>query len=250
MAGNRTGWRALVFCSLALNVILIAGGSLYVHHKGGLGFVLRKTGIEKTKTPLTPFQKQREDFQAALPIGPKDSVFLGDSITADAPVADYFTHIQMRGVGAETTSAIEARLDTILKGRPAKLFLMAGTNDLCSDIRPDETIKNLSEILDRFTAESPDTKIYVMSVPPMNQGIRQAEYDPSPEVPELNRRIESLCKERRVVFIDNNTALQDESGQLRREYTWDGLHLNAAGYARLMPLLAPYGPGVPAVPTH
>jgi lysophospholipase L1-like esterase len=75
--------------------------------------------------------------------------------------------------------------------------------------------------------------------------VRQAEFDPSAQIPDLNRRIEALCKERKIIFINNTPALQDSTGQLDPAYTLDGLHLNPAGYARLMPLLAPYGPGVP-----
>jgi lysophospholipase L1-like esterase len=250
MTGNRLKGRGLLICSLALNVLLIGSAGLYVIHKGGLAFVMRKAGLEKTELPLLPFQKQVEDFQAALPVGPEDSVFLGDSITADAPVADYFTHIQKRGIGSEISSAIQARLGAILKGHPAKLFLMAGTNDVCRDIGVDETAKNVAEILDQIAAKSPRTAIYVMSVPPINQHLRQLDFDPSPLIPELNRKIESLCKERHVVFIDNYTALGDGNGQLKADYTWDGIHLTAAGYSRLMSLLAPYGPGTSVSVSH
>jgi lysophospholipase L1-like esterase len=231
---------------LALNVLILVGGASYVIHKGGTGFLLRRAGLEKTTFKPLPFQKEMEEFQAVLPIHPADTVFVGDSITADAPYAEYFTTIKKRGVGGETTIAILGRLDGILQNKPAKLFLMAGTNDLCQDIRVSEIVDNYKTILGHIAQISPKSVVYVIGVPPCNARIRNAPFDPSPEIPELNRQLEAICKERNLVFIEDGPALSDSQGQLKPEYTKDGLHFNAAGYAQLMKLIAPYGPGLPS----
>jgi lysophospholipase L1-like esterase len=40
----------------------------------------------------------------------------------------------------------------------------------------------------------------------------------------------SLCNDVNIMYIDMFSHLADEHGQLRKGYTVDGLHLNAAGY--------------------
>ena len=243
MPGNRSRFSWLLICSLALNVALVGVAGTYILHKGGVGFLMRRTGLEKSDAHLLPFQSEAEKTQAALPINPQDTVFVGDSITAAAPYAEYFTRVKNRGVGGETTSQILARIDGIVAKKPAMLFVMAGTNDLCQDVALDEIMDNYGQIISRTHDLSPATVIRVLAVPPMNAEIRHAPYDPSPRIPELNRRIAAMCKERTIPFIDLYPALQDDAGQLKREYTVDGLHLSPAGYARLMPMLAAYDPG-------
>ena len=69
----------------------------------------------------------------------------------------------------------------VTEGRPSKVFLKIGTNDLGTGVPEDEIVANLAEILDRIAAESPGTGVYVQSVLP-----RQASY---------RERIESLMSE-------------------------------------------------------
>ena len=57
----------------------------------------------------------------------------------------------------------------------------------------------------------------------------------------LNRAYRDLASiYTNVQFIDLYDTFLDESGQLREEFTTDGLHLTIAGYARLSKALQPY----------
>jgi len=56
-------------------------------------------------------------------------------------------------------------------------------------------------------------------------------------VQELNRWIKALCQENGYVFIEFYPAVADQDGKLRRDFTEDGLHCNAAGFAVLKPLV-------------
>ena len=54
---------------------------------------------------------------------------------------------------------------------------------------------------------------------------------------ELNRWIKDLCQENGYLFLDFYHPVADKDGKLRRDFTEDGLHCNAAGYATLKPLV-------------
>jgi lysophospholipase L1-like esterase len=60
----------------------------------------------------------------------------------------------------------------------------------------------------------------------------------------LNRWIHAHCAASAAARIDYHTLLATPSGALRPEFTEDGIHLNAAGYAAIEPtLLAALVPG-------
>ncbi|MGB9898194.1 GDSL-type esterase/lipase family protein, partial [Thermanaerothrix sp.] len=76
--------------------------------------------------------EQKCDFFAHHPVKAGDIVFLGDSITDGARWDELFPGLSVknRGINADTTRGVLARLDSILQGQPAAIFLLIGTNDL------------------------------------------------------------------------------------------------------------------------
>lgn len=46
----------------------------------------------------------------------------------------------------------------------------------------------------------------------------------------LNKRLEALCDEKEVTYLDVWGALADHEGRLDKRYTNDGLHLTGEGY--------------------
>ena len=144
----------------------------------------------------------------------------------DTPVLDNF--------GTDMTrAAAENRLDPIVGGHPKKLFLMIGVNDLAAGVSPDEIVANVARLIDRFQSESRWTKIYVQSILPVN-GESFAKfknhYEHGRQIVPLNKRLEALCDEKGIVYIDLWTLLADKNGKLRADLTNDGLHLTGEGY--------------------
>lgn len=180
---------------------------------------------------------QKCDFFAAHPIQPDDIVFLGDSLTDGARWDEIFPHLPVknRGINADTTLGVLARLDTILPGKPAAIFLLIGTNDLPWYIfRSNEMIlQTYREIIARIQTESPNTHIHVQSLLP--RGRRYAV-----RIQALNRELESLAAQTGCLFIDIHPALAGPHGELRPEFTNDNLHLMAAGYTVWKKALLPY----------
>ena len=51
------------------------------------------------------------------------------------------------------------------------------------------------------------------------------------EILEVNRQLKNYCIEKNIVYIDMYQELIDEDGNLKLDYTKDGLHLTNEGYA-------------------
>ncbi len=179
--------------------------------------------------------ERRTSFFSHFPVTPGDVVFLGDSITAGACWSELFPGVAVRnrGVAADRTDHVLARVDQVVAGRPAKVFLEIGTNDLGSGFTIDEIVDNYRRILNAFQEGSPGTEVFVQSVLP-----RQAEHRARVEA--LNRELSALASEFGYVFIDLYPAFLDDDGSIRNEYSNDELHLLGAAYRKWKELLDPY----------
>jgi len=181
------------------------------------------------------YHYQRSSLFEQLPVRSSDIVFLGNSITDGCEWSELFgkPRILNRGISGDRTDWMLGRLDPIVAGRPKKLFLMIGTNDLAANIAPETIAANVRRILERFRKESPRTRLCVQSILPVNG----AEFDRfgghyahAGEIVETNRLLEELCRELNATYIDVGKALSDAEGRLDSRYTNDGLHLTGAGY--------------------
>ena len=74
------------------------------------------------------FYYQRATLFEELPVTSSDIIFLGNSITNGAEWAELFKnkHVKNRGISGDICMGVYDRLDAILKGKPAKIFLLIG----------------------------------------------------------------------------------------------------------------------------
>ena len=160
-------------------------------------------------------------------------VFLGDSITYGGDWSALFPEspVENRGIGGDTTLGLLNRLDQIIAIKPAKVFLMIGTNDLCYGRPIPKIMENYRIILNRFHAELPNTPIYIQSFLPFNdilfpaRGLRS-----NSEIRKLNIHIQALAKEFGYPYLDLSLKMANPDGLLPVEYTSDGLHLSDKAY--------------------
>lgn len=181
------------------------------------------------------YHAQRESLFDVLPLHSSDIVFVGNSITDGCEWAELFQnrHVKNRGISGDRSDWLLGRLDSILAAHPKKLFLMIGTNDLAAGRTPDEIVRDVERLIDRFQRESKWTKIYVQSILPVNgEGFTKyrSHYEHAHLIVPTNKRLEALCHEKGVTYLDVWGALADDEGRLDRRYTNDGLHLMGAGY--------------------
>ncbi len=210
--------RKLLVVSLALNLLVGAAAAWILLGPG-------RTTI--TRAFLEGHHARRISAFEAFPIAPDDVVFLGDSITEGGPWEELFPGIRARnrGIGGDTTDGVLRRLEQVTNGRPAKLFLMIGTNDLFRGDPEAEIVARIEEILDRLKQASPDTEIYLQSVLPRAGDYRE-------RVEGLNTRLAEVVSEMGVGWVDLYPAFLDsETGAIRAELSNDALHLLGPGYA-------------------
>ncbi|MDR0419912.1 MAG: GDSL-type esterase/lipase family protein [Prevotellaceae bacterium] len=181
------------------------------------------------------YNYQKRSLFEILPITSSDIIFIGNSITDGCEWSELFNSINVknRGISADRTYWILDRLDYIIKGKPRKLFVQMGTNDLGAGLSPQSVVDNTSKLIDRFQTESPETEVYIQSIFPVNNSFEKfAKYHGSKdkEIVETNDLLKQLCVQKGVIFVDVYSKLADENGKLNKEYTNDGLHLMGAGY--------------------
>ena len=206
--------------------------------------MLPSSGIAQTPPPA-PYHYQRTSMFDALKIGKKDIVFIGNSITNGCEWAELFNnrHVKNRGINADKSFDVLARIGQIVEGHPKRVFLMIGTNDLAAGYTPESVVANIAAIADRFIAESPHTKLYVQSILPVTDEVTEM-YEghrfKTEEIKTTNLMLEKMCHEKGVTYIDVWSALADEHDKLKKEYTNDGLHLMMAGYSAWKRVIEPY----------
>ncbi|MDR1199275.1 MAG: GDSL-type esterase/lipase family protein [Prevotellaceae bacterium] len=187
----------------------------------------------QTATP-GEYHYQKLSLFDVLPVTSSDIIFIGNSITDGCEWSELFNSINVknRGISADRTYWILERLDNIIKGKPRKLFVQAGTNDLGAGHSPQSVAGNIAKLIDRFQAESPETELYIQSIFPVNNSFAKyaSHSSKDKEIVEANELLKQLCALKGITFVDVYSKLVDENGKLNREYTNDGLHLMGAGY--------------------
>lgn len=162
-------------------------------------------------------------------------LFLGDSITDFYDLEKYFPDdpVVNSGVGGNTTDDIlEDMQQRVYQYNPSKVFLLIGTNDLQDGKTPDEIFENIKRIVEGIQENRPEAKIYLESIYPVNRNFENsgAQDRHNEDIKEINKKIEEYCMEEDLTYIDLYSVLEDESGDLRAEYTNEGLHLSEEGY--------------------
>ncbi|MBN1295112.1 MAG: hypothetical protein JXB48_24980 [Candidatus Latescibacteria bacterium] len=165
-----------------------------------------------------------------LPNPEHEICFLGDSITDGCEWSELTGCLRVtnRGIGGDTAWGVLTRLDEVTEGKPEKVFLMIGTNDLARGKTPTEVHDKIAEIISTIQRDSPETTIYLQSVFPTNEdlGTKYSNDNINP----LNDMLKKLASVKGVTWVDVASVLKDENGKLKRELTMDGLHLNGQAY--------------------
>lgn len=165
---------------------------------------------------------------------PPRTVFLGDSITASGHWAVWFPRHETHnlGVSGDTTDGVLARFDEVVAIVPDNVSLLIGTNDLGRGRSVEHVVRNIEYLMVGLRRELPGARTLVQSVMP--RGAEHAE-----RVQDVNRHLRQFSPTVRCLYLDLWPALATEEGDLRSEYTDDGVHLTPAGYQAWLGELQP-----------
>lgn len=182
-----------------------------------------------------PFRNHRFSSMMTTPVAKDNIVFVGNSITNMHPWAEAFSsgNIVGRGTSGAVSREILNNVQSFISGRPEKMFLMIGTNDM-ADKNADynEIIDNIRQFIVHIQKESPRTKIYLQAVMPSCNGNRTVERTHA-----FNELQKALAEDMHVTFVDHENALMPVSTY---EMSYDLLHPNVLGNRIWCEQLAPY----------
>ncbi len=179
-----------------------------------------------------------------LPVGKKDIIMLGNSLTDGAEWNELLhnRHVKNRGIVGDIVQGMYERMEPILKGQPKKIFIMGGVNDISHDVSGDSIARAIERLIVLIKTRSPRTKIYLQSMLPFNNDVRLWKLlkDREHVVVEGNRALEQVARRQRVTWIDLYPLFVDADGKLKAEYTNDGLHLLGPAYLIWRDAIKPY----------
>jgi lysophospholipase L1-like esterase len=210
------------------------------------GFLLTSSAFAQQRTydtvPNLPehYWVRMEKFKKETNIQGK-TVFLGNSITEGGNWKKLLkdSTVINRGISGDNTFGVIARIDEIIKLKPSRLFILIGTNDLSKSIPDEVVIENIFSIVSRIKAGSPNTKIFVQSILPVNETVEKfpTQFNNESHILIINDQLSHYAERLRYTYVDLYNKFLDEQGKLKASYTFDGLHLNASGYQHWVEIL-------------
>lgn len=169
----------------------------------------------------------------ADPKSKKDIIFLGNSITAGTDWAKLLSLPQAknRGISGDITFGVLERLQDVIDGKPAKIFILIGINDISRNIPDSIILKNYKTMISRITKGSKRTKIYFNTLLPVNSSFEKFKnhYGKDEHIKWLNDEIRKFAS-KKVTVVDLYPVFSDDKNRLKAELTKDGLHLIPEGY--------------------
>lgn len=167
------------------------------------------------------------------------TVLVGDSITELYMNADFFaeyfektgTPVYNRGISGDTSDRLLDRIEkTVLNIKPKNMVLLIGTNDIGIGADNDFIAENVEKIIEQSKKRCKSINIILEAVYPINTKIRKQGRRNNGKILLLNEKLKSVAERQRIEFVDLTSALSDEDGMFKAEYTYDGLHANANAY--------------------
>ena len=242
--------KRILLVSLVLNLIFIFFFGYTIHRRGGSSYLLKRTKSIFTKNtnsvasfklnslPLiqSPIYQHKKNHFELLPDTSREIIFLGDSITEWCQWSELFQNLRIknRGIGGDRTDGILFRLDEVLSSSPDKIFIMIGINDLADGISFQKVLENYKVIIQRISAKSPGTKIYIQSLLPVNKQLLAKCYPTlkitGENIRKLNNSLQDLSSKFQLNYVDLYSLFKGDEDQLDERFTYDGLHLNGTGY--------------------
>lgn len=189
------------------------------------------------------FLNKVDQFRS-YPNASTDIVFLGNSITAGTDWNELLgiRNAKNRGISGDITFGVLERLQEVTEGQPAKIFILIGINDISRNIPDSIILDNYKKIIQRIKKSSPLTKIYFNTLLPVNNEFTQFKnhYNKDEHILYINAELKKLAMSEKIILVDPYPSFLNADNKLDKQYTLDGLHLNAAGYKRWASLLKPY----------
>jgi lysophospholipase L1-like esterase len=236
-----------------LGILLIAGLSVKAQENTNIPRqpptqeqieAFRKAMDERLRNDWAYLARYRDDNARIGNPAPEEDrvVFYGNSIT------DYWINVMPdffvgkpnidRGIGGQTTPQMLVRFrQDVINLRPKVVVILAGINDIAGATGPStlEMIEgNIQSMVE--LAKANNIKVVLSSVLPCDSIMIRPDLHPAESVVQLNAWLKNFANESQCVYLDYFPPLANSKNGLKKEYTYDGVHPNKAGYEIMAPL--------------
>lgn len=191
---------------------------------------------EKNGYRSNPNYDREIEFYKIYKIEQADIVMFGNSLTHGANWNELLgrSDVVERGISSDVTEGMINRLQYVFLLNPKVCFIMAGLNDIYNWIPVEDIYVNYTHIANLLKTKG---------IIPVIQSTLYAgsewgkDWNLTPEynaernrqVDKLNNLLRNYSAKNEIMFIDLNSRMM-KNGFLNSVYTYDGVHLNAAGY--------------------
>lgn len=158
-----------------------------------------------------------------------DVVMLGNSLTYGVNWNELLgrSNVVNRGIISDVTEGYLQRLEYVYRLQPKLCFIEGGVNDLYANVPASTVLRNFTRIVEELRSHG------IVPVVQSTFFVGTRWHDASKknrEIALLNAMLAEYAAKRGITYLDLNARLSDK-GMLRDEVTYDGVHLNAKGYA-------------------
>lgn len=141
-----------------------------------------------------------------------------------------------QGISGETSDGLLKRLKIFDRTQPEVIFVMIGINDLIRGMSDEVILDHQRQIINYLRQTHPTAQIVVQSILP--HGAEEATWKgrdkllavANSRIRELNQQLQSISTKKGIKYLDLYPLFTNKQGNLRHEFTTDGLHLSAEGY--------------------
>lgn len=176
-----------------------------------------KTSLEIERVVPTP---------SPTPIKSGPTVFFGDSITEGLKIFGFFKQDVVLGINSLSTLNASNHIEEITMLDPSKVFILIGINDLWGGDPVNDYIKRYEKFIIDLKLKCPDTKIYIQSLFPVSvNALKRNQQINNKIIDEANLSLKDMAKRQAINYIDINSTFKDDVGNMKSEYTNDGVHV-------------------------
>ena len=157
--------------------------------------------------------------------------FLGDSLTHAGRWEEFFPNHEIAnfGIPGETSAEITSRLEQVIEWKSEKVILMMGINDLGDGLGSGIILHHYKKIIERVQGLE-NVELIIQSLLPVNFQLFPTTNFQLGDILETNHQLKELCEKENITFVDLYPSFSTYANELIKEYTYDGVHLNEAGY--------------------
>ena len=193
------------------------------------------TAGDDTTAPDVPTQEDKDYF--------KDALFIGDSRTQGFYTygridgAKYFARTSMNVANifadkkSETGTGNLNLEEYLSQNSFGKIYILLGINEIGYSYS--WIISRYSSLVEKIMLLQPDAKIIIQS----NMHVTKAKSDANPStfnnnnrINKLNEKLSALADNEKVFYLDFTSIFDTPQGNLKNEYSRDGIHFKATAY--------------------